>query len=76
MSDIAIIIGRYYKTWGLRTYFHGFLFILIVTSSLTTAFMFLNKLWANLEWNNFKEDSIKNQFHIIVFFIFFGFMIL
>ncbi|CAD8208926.1 unnamed protein product [Paramecium octaurelia] len=74
-SDVAIIVGRYYKTWGYRTYLHGFLFILIVTSSITTAMMMLSTDWAVLEWSNFKEQSIKNQFHIIIFMIVAIFMI-
>ncbi|CAD8190089.1 unnamed protein product [Paramecium pentaurelia] len=74
-SDVAIIIGRYYKTWGYRTYLHGFLFILIVTSSITTAMMMLSTDWSVLEWSNFKEQSVKNQFHIIIFMIVAIFMI-
>ncbi|CAD8194973.1 unnamed protein product [Paramecium pentaurelia] len=74
-SDFAIIIGRYYKTWGYRTYLHGFLFILIVTSSITTAMMMLSTDWSVLEWSNFKEQSIKNLFHIIIFMIVTIFMI-
>ncbi|CAK64487.1 unnamed protein product (macronuclear) [Paramecium tetraurelia] len=68
-SDVAIIVGRYYKTWGYRTYLHGFLFILIVTSSITTALMMLSTDWTVLEWINFKEQSIKNKFHIIIFML-------
>jgi len=49
-SDLAIIIGRYFKTWGYRTYMHGFLFILIISSSLTTAIFMLNTDWEILEW--------------------------
>jgi hypothetical protein len=69
-SDIGLVVGRYYKTWGYRTYFHGFLFVLIVTSSLTTAIMMLNTDWSVLKWSNFKHESVKNEFHIIIFFIF------
>ena len=54
-SDLAIIVGRYFKTWGYRTYLHGLLFILIVTSSITTAMMMLSTDWSVLEWSNFKE---------------------
>lgn len=54
-SDVAIIVGRYYKTWGYRTYLHGCLFILIVTSSITTAMLMLSTDWSVLEWSNFKE---------------------
>ncbi|CAD8124193.1 unnamed protein product [Paramecium sonneborni] len=74
-SDIAIIIARYYKTWGYRTYLHGFLFILIVTSSITTAIMMINTDWSVIKWDNFQEQSIENQFHIIIFVIVAFFMI-
>ncbi|CAD8105493.1 unnamed protein product [Paramecium primaurelia] len=68
-SDLAIIVGRYFKTWGYRTYLHGFLFIMIIASSLTTAFFMLNTDWEILEWKHFKDESIKNKFHIVFFMI-------
>ncbi|CAD8112444.1 unnamed protein product [Paramecium primaurelia] len=68
-SDLAIIIGRYFKTWGYRTYLHGILFILIISSSLTTAIFMLNTNWEILEWKHYKEESVKNKFHIVLFMI-------
>ncbi|CAD8204518.1 unnamed protein product [Paramecium pentaurelia] len=68
-SDLAIIVGRYFKTWGYRTYLHGFLFIMIIASSLTTAIFMLNTDWEILEWKHFKDESIKNKFHIVFFMI-------
>ncbi|CAK92366.1 unnamed protein product (macronuclear) [Paramecium tetraurelia] len=66
-SDLAIIVGRYFKTWGYRTYLHGFLFILIISSSLTTAIFMLSNDWEILEWKHFKEEPAKNKFHIVFF---------
>lgn len=68
-SDLAIIIGRYYKTWIYRTYIHGLLFILIISSCLTTAILMLNVDWEILLWKNFKKESVQNEFHIVFFMI-------
>lgn len=69
LSDIAIMIGRYMKTWVYRTYVHGFLFILIVLGSISTSILMLSSNLEVLKWKNFSKESIKNEIHIIIFFI-------